>query len=183
MFEDWKQAWRDAVANFWRELDDAGGAAADAERIAAMRRDVRAARAELDRVAAELGRARDQLAEERQAEQSCRRRERLARGIGDDETARIAAEYAARHAERAGVLDRKVRAIEDELALRRRDVEEMESALRAVRSAAAAPEVGGVDDPATAGDEAAEREFRRMERRAREREAERRLEELKRGMR
>ncbi|HEX7120199.1 MAG TPA: hypothetical protein VF212_15500 [Longimicrobiales bacterium] len=198
MFEQWKKAWRDAVASFWQELDDTDGAAAP-ERLAAMRRDARAARAELERVTAELERARGQLAEEREAEQRCRRRESLARGIGDEETARVAAEFAARHAERTGVLARKVDAIEAELALRRRDVEEMESALRAVEAAGAAvggaagaaggggsggaPNAGGAGEPLTEADAARDREFRRMEREAREEEAERRLEELKRRMR
>src|SRR5690606_24477671 len=131
MFEEWKRAWRDAVASFWRELDEAGPGAGS-ERVSAMRRDARAARAELDQVEAELNRARTRLAEERKAEEDCRRREGLARGIGDEETARIAAEYAARHAERAAVLEAKVRAIEAQPAMRSRDVEEMEAALRQV---------------------------------------------------
>jgi len=189
MFEEWKRAWRDAVANFWRELDDAGPGVGS-ERIAAMRRDARAARAELDRVAEELNRARAQFAEERKAEEDCRRREGLARRIGDEETARIAAEYAARHAERAAVLEAKVRAIEAELAMRRRDVEEMEAALRQLEAAtgpggAAHGPGGAVDGGGGAGvfeDDAISPEFRRMERAAREREAERRLEELKRRM-
>lgn len=183
MFEEWKRAWRDAVASFWRELDEAGPGAGS-ERVSAMRRDARAARAELDQVEAELNRARTRLAEERKAEEDCRRREGLARGIGDEETARIAAEYAARHAEHAAVLETKVRAIEAELALRRRDVEAMESALGKLEAASGAASavhgsgsVGGVDD-----DDTMPPEFRRMERAAREREAERRLEELKRRM-
>lgn len=182
MFEEWKQAWRDAVANFWRELDEAGPGIGS-ERISAMRRDARAARTELERVEEELRRARAQLAEERKAEEDCRRREGLARGIGDEETARIAAEYAARHAERAAVLDAKVWAVEAELAMRRRDVEEMEAALGRLESAAGpAGAVHGTESAGSLDDDATPPEFRRMERAAREREAERRLEELKRRM-
>src|SRR5690606_5812923 len=152
--------------------------------------DARAARAELDRVAEELNRARGQFAEERKAEEDCRRREGLARGIGDEETARIAAEYAARHAERAAVLEAKVRAIEAELAMRRRDVEEMEAALRQLEAATgpggavdgAGGAVHGAGGAGVIDDEGVSPEFRRMERAAREREAERRLEELKRRM-
>lgn len=200
MFEDWKRAWRDAVESFWRELEDDEGAAPTPERAAAMRRDVRAARSELESVVVDLTRTREQIEAERAEEQRCLRRESMARGIGDDETARIAAEYAVRHAERAGVLERKVEALEDEIRLRRRDVEEMESALRRVEAGSGA--AGGVGpggagsatgagaggagmprDPLTAEDEARDREFRRMAREAREKDAERRLEELKRRMR
>lgn len=182
MFEQWKQAWREAVKNFWRELDREDDVGAAGERVAAMRRDVRSARAELERVLADLSRAREQLGTEREAEQSCRRRESLALGIGDAETARLAAEYAARHAERAAVLERKVQALEAEAELRRRDLGEMEAALRDVEATAEA--LGGrpTYDPLSDDDPRGE-EFRRMEREAREQEAERRLKELKRRMR
>lgn len=182
MFEHWRQAWREAVENFWTELDRDGGASR--ERIAAMRRDVRRVRGELDRVLADLARSREELAEERSAEQSCRRREALARDIQDEETARLAAEFAERHAERSSVLERKVQALEAEAEMRRRDLGEMESALREVE--AATERLGGdraSADPLSEDDTPEAREFRRMEREAREREAERRLEELKRRMR
>jgi hypothetical protein len=187
MFDAWKQAWRDAVKNFWKELEPEAYGADPARRIGAMRRDLDAARAELDRIEADLGRARRQLAEERESETTCRRREELARGIGDDETARIAAEFAARHAERAAILDQKVRALEAEHALMRRDFQAMESAF-ATAAAEAGTDSGpapSLDSPGVVPDDDDPRgeEFRRLEPEARERAAEARLEELKRRMR
>ena len=79
MFEEWKRAWRDAVASFWRELDEAGPGAGS-ERVSAMRRDARAARAELDQVEAELNRARTRLAEERSVAEVAGAVEALAAG-------------------------------------------------------------------------------------------------------
>ncbi|MGH7443924.1 MAG: hypothetical protein ACREKM_03565, partial [Longimicrobiales bacterium] len=113
MFEDWKQAWRQAVENFQRELDDDRGD--DATR--AMRRDERTTADALPRLDSELATARKNAAAERTAESVCRRREGLARNIGDDETAAIAAEYAERHAERAAILERKADVLEAERAL------------------------------------------------------------------
>lgn len=207
MFEDWKQAWRQAVENFQRELDDDRGD--DATR--AMRRDERTTADALRRLDSELATARKNAATERNAEAVCLRREGLARNIGDTETADIAAEYATRHAERATILERKADVLEAERAMLVRDLDRMRAALAARKPD---PQVapGGTDaGPAdTSGDDPAgsrpgagvadsgpttraearqtererdEHNFRKMEREARERAAEARLEELKRKLR
>jgi len=187
MIDRWKRAWREAVANFWRELDRRDEPSDPTARTAAMRRDIGAAKAEYDRIRAELQRARRHLDEEREAERQCLRRQALASEIGDEETARIAAEFAARHAERARVLEQKVLAFEAEADLLRRDLDRMESALRDVETATR--ELGGAFgariDPgsaAAAPDDEDDVDFRRMEKAARERAAEQRLQELKRKM-
>lgn len=174
MLGDWKRAWRDAVENFRRELDadDVGPEAAGDRRLAAMRRDLAAARTEVRRLDQELARVREQLEQERQEEQNCRRREGLARQIADEETARLASEFAGRHAERAAVLERKVEVLAAEQALRARDLAAMEAALR-TRVAARGLELDEERDDA---------EFRRLEQEAKERAAAQRLEELKRRM-
>lgn len=183
MFEDWKHAWREAVANFQRELDHDGGD----EGTRAMRRDERTTSDALRRLDSELSSARSNAAAERESEEVCRRREGLARNIGDDETAGIAADYAARHAERALILERKVDVLVAERALLVRDLERMRAALAArvgdpQVAAGAAP---GANPAAAADTERArdEHNFRKMEREARERAAEARLEELKRKLR
>jgi hypothetical protein len=174
------------VDNFRRELDPDGyapatgrqGAAPD-RRAAAMRRDVASAESSIRRVETELDDARRNLSEEREAEERCRRREILARQIEDDETARIAAEYAARHAERAAVLRQKIEALAAERDLLRRDLDVMRAALAELAPAS-------VHTGAHLGHEAEphdDAEFRRLEEEARERAAEARLEELKRKMR
>ena len=185
MFQDWKQAWREAVENFQRELDGDGGD----ETTRAMRRDARVASEALVRLDAELERARRDAATEREAESVCRRRETLAAKVGDAETARIAADFAGRHAERAAILERKVDVLEAERALLVRDVAQMREALvqrDADPQVTAAP---AAESPAAAAASAAsprERDdfkFRKMEREARERAADERLEELKRKLR
>ncbi len=179
MFEDWKQAWRDAVANFQRELEDEPGD----ETTRAMRRDERMAAEALRRLDAELAAARSNAAAERAEEAVCRRREGLARTAGEEETARIAAEFAARHAERALVLERKVEVLEAERRLLVGDLDRMRATLGA---RGADPRVTAGPPPSPDPGAAREQEdarFRRMEREARERAAEERLAELKRKLR
>jgi hypothetical protein len=177
MFDDWKRAWRDAVANFQRELyAEEGGTSGH---FKSLRRELATARGALVRLESEMATARRAGAAERESEQVCRRREGMATAIGDAETARIAAEYAVRHGERAAVLERKAEVLEAERTLLERDIEAMADAL-----ARAAPELAeSGPGPLLDDDEAREWERRRLDRMQREQDAEQRLEELKRRMR
>ena len=200
MFEDWKQAWRDAVENFEREVrSDSPGSATT--RI--MRSQVASARGALARLDLEIDRARAEADAERDAEQVCIRRQGLAAGIDDQETARIAGEYAVRHAERAAIYERKTSVLQEERALLLRDLESMETEMAshaADHPAGSFPgsdamsdddDLDGMRGP-DAGlddyDDAEERkrqeyEIARLRREKRDRAAEERLEELKRRMR
>jgi len=180
MWEDWKKAWRDAVENFRREL--AGDDVASDSRTRAMQRDVMSMRSAAHKLDAEIRRTRREAESERENEAVCRRREQMARAVPDEETARIAAEFAARHAERAEVLGRKVEVLEAERGLLERDLQSMEKVL------AEQP-----DAPQTLDDRpireiveeraVEDRDFGRLEREARERAAQEKLDELKRKMR
>jgi phage shock protein A len=192
MFDDWKQAWRQAVENFQREAG--GGSSGAPPRIRAMERELTSVSGALGKLDDEIRRTKRDVTREREAEAVCRRREALARDVNDDETVRIASEFAQRHAERAAVLERKIAVLEDERTLLARDVDDMRATLaRLAPSPATAPGVAGqggaergVADGAAAGstrDDAGTHEFNRMEREARERAADERLEELKRRMR
>jgi hypothetical protein len=177
MFDEWKQAWRQAVDNFQRELS--GGAPA-APRLRAMERELVSAAGALTRLSAEIRASQAELAKEREAERVCRRREGLARDARDAETERIAAEYAVRHAQRAGLLERKIAVLEEERTLLSGDVDEMKKLVDQV-AATSRNSVGSTStaDSAFAPDDTT---FSRLERDARERAADERLEELKRKM-
>jgi phage shock protein A len=149
-----------------------------------MRRDLDSAHATLRRVDADLGEARRALAREGEDEARCHRQAGLARQIGDDETARVAAEYAARHAERAAIIRQKLNALTAERELLGRDLDSMRKTF-----AELAPGMNPEDQPrgttssyadGPVGNDTA---FRRLEEEARERAAEARLEELKRKLR
>jgi hypothetical protein len=188
MFEDWKQAWRQAVENFQRELAEDTPAAAG-PRVRAMERELTSAAGALARLEEEIRRTRREAATEREAEEVCRRRERLARDAGDEETVRVAIEFAARHAERAAVLQRKAEVLEDERSLLQRDMDGMRRVIAeappaagAAASANAGARADPLDDPASPR-RATDHDFSRLEHDARDRAAAARLEELKRRMR
>jgi hypothetical protein len=182
MFEDWKQAWREAVENFRRELKDSEEGDGSPPDARAMRRDVVTARGALDKLDAEIAQTRKDAATEREQETVCRRREGLAKNIGDRETARLAAEFAARHVERAIVFERKFEVLEQERRLLRRDLDVMEETL-AAQPAVSPESITDRPRPDVLEERAKEdRDFAKLDREARERAAEQRLEELKRKM-
>lgn len=179
MFDDLRDAWRQAVQNFWDELQ-AGGDGHPQIRV--MQRELASARGELKRLEDERLRYRTRRSHEREQEEICVRREKMARDIGDAETADIAVRYAVRHRERTAILERRIELIEQEEGLLGRDVEEMEAALREVQQNA-----GQLDDLGStrvaSGPDPDAADFRHLEQERRERAAQERLEELKRRMR
>ncbi|HXY19662.1 MAG TPA: hypothetical protein VEH83_06660 [Gemmatimonadales bacterium] len=147
-----------------------------------------------------LGRMRDDLAgSEREQRalaaeiETAERRRALAAGIDDAETVAVAERYLAKHRERAAVLEKKVAAQREELSLAERDAAEMVAQLEEVtkrrgtvqgdRSAQAAWSAlgrAGMDRPELDAEQEALKS--RMDRAAREAEADAKLEELKRRM-
>lgn len=192
MMDRWKDAWSEAVRNFRRELEGEApfGDVAAADRLAAMRRDLREAEGELARVTAEIERTTRAHEDEIEARDRCLRQERMAREIDDHETADIAARFADRHGRRANVFSRKLEALQAEAELRRADVDEMRARLettsREMRQSAGEATATPADvhthrvDPLS--DPTAEA-FREMEEELRERDADARLQELKRRVR
>lgn len=121
-----------------------------------------------------------QLKRERNELETVQRRGRLAIEIGDAETARVAAQFERRYAERVAVLEQKASAQEAELMLADREVEEMTAQLRAM--------AGGADvssPPPSVEEESPNPDAlrREVDRAARESAAERQLDELKRRIR
>lgn len=158
--------------NFWEELE-----AVDPEgKARGVYQEVARARTQLAELDGAIGDTRQRLAHEREQVDVCVRRERMARDIGDAETARIAAEYRDRHQERAGVLQRKLEALEAERGLCRRDLSDMERALQARGVTAPRPELDDLNRHPS------EAEFRNLEDADRSRAADERLAELKRRM-
>lgn len=133
MFDDLRDAFRQAVDNFKKELhrDDVPE---NVDRLlVAMRDEAAEARARVRSLEEDLARAREMAGREKEQEETCRRREAMARRIGDEDTAEVAAEYAGKHRRRAEVLEKKAAALEEELALRRSESEEMVATLKEAR--------------------------------------------------
>lgn len=129
MFEDLRNAWREAVENFYRELHGDEGVV-----LSSMRRDYEAAMEACRRVERERDRASAELGREREEELVARRRGDMAQRIGDRETVEVALRYADRHAKRVVVLQRVVAALSAEIDLRGQDVTEMKAALLVAES-------------------------------------------------
>ncbi|MDT8368766.1 MAG: hypothetical protein RQ745_06135 [Longimicrobiales bacterium] len=140
MFEDLRAAFREAVDNFQKELSrDQVGENVD-RILKGMIDEVTDAKAHLAGLEDQLEKTGSRLSQETAAAATCRRREEMARKIDDGETARIAAEHAGRHEERAEVLDQRRQALAAEIALTRRDVEEMTGKLKEARASRASLE-------------------------------------------
>jgi hypothetical protein len=151
------------------------------------------ARAGLGRMRDALRETERDLAAERGEVATTERRRELAASIGDAETVEVADRYLARHRERAAVLEKKVVAEREEVALAERDAAEMTAQLEEVTkrgagtastrsSEAAWTALGraGVDRPGLDAEQEALKS--RMDRAAREADADAKLEELKRRM-
>lgn len=76
------------------------------------------------------------LTSERKQLEDAERRGRLAAQIPDPETAQVAEQFATRHRERIAVLEKKLVAQQEELALTQRDVDQMTQELRQSRTGA-----------------------------------------------
>lgn len=134
MFEDLRRAFREAVDNFRDELNRDQVPEAVDRLLAGMMDETADAKAHLASLEAQLERTRSQVEAERNEVATCLRREDMARKIGDEETAALAAEYAQRHLQRQEVLEQKAAALEREVELRTREVAEMLDKVREARS-------------------------------------------------
>ncbi|TVP57403.1 MAG: hypothetical protein EA351_05730 [Gemmatimonadales bacterium] len=134
MFESLREAFREATENFKKELNrDAVPEAAD-KLLRAMNQELVDSRLRLGELSDQLERTRTELESEDGELRTCLRREELARRIGDDETARVASEFAARHLRRRDVLEEKVAVLEKELADRRDEMQAMTEQLKEART-------------------------------------------------
>jgi hypothetical protein len=167
-----------AFDGFRRSFDDLLSRAAKPEErrtiAARMRQTLVQAKVGLGEMRDALNVARDRLGTEERELETVRRRKQLAENIKDQQTVDIATRYEQMHSERVEVLRQKVSAQTAELALAERDVDSMSAELRAA--------IGGSDIPSSAAIDEAGAESAASRRAAREADAARRLEELKKRM-
>ena len=130
MFDNLRRAFREAVDNFKEELDrDAVPEAVD-DLLRAMKREAADTKAETQRLEAAIKKAIDATKTEKREGETCRRREKMASEIGDEETARVAREYAEKHEHRHEVHEQKALALKKELDMRRGEFKEMISTIK-----------------------------------------------------
>lgn len=125
MFENLRSAFREAVDNFKEELNRDQVPEAVDRLLGGMREEVTEAKTRLHDLETGIQRALLEAEREKKEEATCVRREEMARKIGDEETARVAAEFRQKHAKRREVLEGKALALKRELEVRKAEIEEM----------------------------------------------------------
>jgi phage shock protein A len=134
MFEDLRNAFREAVQNFKDELERDSVPETVDRLLKGMIDEVTQARVRLKGIEADLAETRTRVSGETDHVATNRRRARMAREIGDEETARIAEEYTERHEKRLLVFTQKADALEQEVTLLTAEVEEMTSKVKEARA-------------------------------------------------
>jgi hypothetical protein len=118
--------------------------------IADMKRSLAAARLGIDDLLEGVEVTRRRLVTEREQLATVQRRKALAAGVPDVETVALAEKFEAQHAERIGVLERKLEAQEAEAALAGREYDEMLKALKAASAGVGDGMVPGATGPTDA---------------------------------
>ncbi|MGD8359783.1 MAG: hypothetical protein PVJ04_00020 [Gemmatimonadota bacterium] len=125
MFENLRQAFKEAVDNFKDELNRDEVPDVVDRLLHQMQEELTDAQAQAHTLEEQIKKAL-QLAELEEKEvATCRRREAMAGRIGDEETARVAAEFAEKHEKRKTIQQQKALALRAELELKRTEVKEM----------------------------------------------------------
>ena len=125
MFENLRQAFKEAADNFKEELNRDEIPEVVDGLLRQMQEEVTDAQAQTHTLEAQIKKAL-QLAEMEEKEvATCRRRESMARKIGDSETAGVAAEFAEKHEKRRAIQGHKALALREELEMKRSEVQEM----------------------------------------------------------
>jgi phage shock protein A len=130
MFESLRAAFREAIRNFKHELHRDEVPEVVDRLVSGMKHEAADAKTRLRELEDGIQKARAEAGREAQEADTCRRRERMAKNIGDGETAKIAAEFAEKHERRRQVLEQKADALAREIELRRAEVDEMLAKIR-----------------------------------------------------
>jgi phage shock protein A len=125
MFENLRDAFREAVDNFKQELNRDDVPEAVDRLLRGMKEEAADAQALARGLEREIEITEKISQREARDAKTCRRREEMATRIGDPETARIAAEFAKKHEDKREVLDTKADVLRRELVLRKAEVVEM----------------------------------------------------------
>jgi len=134
MFENLRNAFREAVDNFNKELNRDDVPDVVDGLLKQMHEEVTDAKAQLFTLEEQIKKA-IQLSEMEEKEaRTCRRREEMAVKIGDEETAKVAAEFAEKHEKRKEIQARKALALREELELKKGEAQDMIEKLKEARA-------------------------------------------------
>lgn len=125
MFDNLRNAFREAIDNFNKELHRDQIPEAVDSLLAGMRAEVAEAQARVRELEAQITRATAEAEREKNEAATARRRGKMAADIGDADTAEVATQYAVSREERQRVLEQKAAAMKEELVIRQREVQDM----------------------------------------------------------
>ena len=125
MFEDLRSAFREALDNFNKELSrDQVSETAD-KLLIGMKNEIADEKAQAAGLEDQLKKTPQQVDQLEKDIETARRREEMAREIGDHETVRLAAEWSTKAEGQRAILIKKATALKEEFDFRSRTVEEM----------------------------------------------------------
>jgi DNA repair exonuclease SbcCD ATPase subunit len=133
MFEDLRDAFQEALDNFNKELsrDNVSGTAD--QMLAGMKGELASEKAQVSGLEDQITKTIEHIERLSDEVATARRREEMAREIDDNETVKLAAEFATKAEGYITVLQKKRTALEEELVFRARTVEEMYAQFNAAR--------------------------------------------------
>ena len=133
MFEDLRDAFQEALDNFNKELsrDNVSGTAD--QMLAGMKGELASEKAQVSGLEDQITKTIEHIERLSDEVVTARRREEMAREIDDNETVKLAAEFATKAEGYITVLQKKRTALEEELVFRARTVEEMYAQFNAAR--------------------------------------------------
>ncbi len=134
MFEKLGRAFREAFENFKEELDRDAVPETVNKLLHQMHDEAADVRADIKRLEAEIEKAITATDGHKDQGATYRRREKMARDIGDGETAKVAAEYAEKAEHHAAILGRKALAMKEEMDLKRGEFTQMLEAIKHAKS-------------------------------------------------
>ena len=134
MFENLRNAFKEAVENFNKELDRDQVPETVDRLLVGMRNEVADAQASVKDLEGQVARAGKEIEREKNEVSTARRRGKMAADIGDKETADIAEQYAAKHEERLRLLEQKATALQGELDFQRKEVGTMMEKFKEARA-------------------------------------------------
>lgn len=125
MFDDLRAAFKEALDNFNKELSRGQVAETADKLLAGMKNEIADEKAQVAGLEDQLEKARGQIERLEKEAATARRRGEMAQEIDDEETVKLAAEYATKAEAHRIVLEKKAAALQEELEFRERTVEEM----------------------------------------------------------
>ncbi len=139
MFENLRNAFREALDNFQKELNREAVPENVDKLLRGMIDEAADAKVRLRELEDEIARAEAEAeAEKKQAMTALRRRD-MAERIGDAETVEVATKFAEKHGRRQVVLEQKVRALREEVEVRTSEIQDMMASIKEARDAVNTP--------------------------------------------